>query len=306
MMADQSEADEPGITIVLPTYNRAEALRANLQSTLTLERVDEVLVINDGSVDDTIMVCESFDDERLRLINHPRNLGVAAARNTGIEHARGQWVLFSEDDCRFPIDYAAVLHAEAKRLDADIVGAPLLHVAGTEAETAAFLASAPRTERPSMDDTSVIPMHAVQTPFVPARALVRGAVFKRVRFYEGFQVNGYREETDFFVQAARAGFRCILTPATFCYQAGFWGGGQHHSATLRYEYWTARNNWLFLHRHGGWLASQGYIASAPRAQLRFMGDRARKLTMGVARARMSRTLTKLSATRSGVHDEPRS
>lgn len=276
------------ITIVLPTYNRAEALRANLESTLSVRDVDEVLVVNDGSTDETISVCQSFADERLRVVTHERNLGVASARNTGIDNATGEWILFSEDDCRFPPDYAAILSSEAARTSADIVGAPLLNVEGTDAEIAQHAATAARAEHVSMDDTSIFPVAAVETPFVPARALVRRAVFDRVRFYEGFPVNGYREETDFFVQAARAGFKCVLTPATYCFQAGFWGGGQHHSSTLRYEYWTVRNNWRFLKRHGRWLRARGDIPSVPGAQLRFIAFRLRRLVSGAVRARLAR------------------
>ncbi len=58
------------------------------------------------------------------MIRHPHNRGVAAARNTGIEAAESEWVLFGEDDCRFPTDYAAVLRREAERHGADIVERP--------------------------------------------------------------------------------------------------------------------------------------------------------------------------------------
>jgi glycosyltransferase involved in cell wall biosynthesis len=285
---DGADERAGGITVVLPTYNRAAALRANLPSILALEGVDEVLIVNDGSKDDTVAVCEAIEDRRLRVINHARNLGVAAARNTGVEAAGGAWVLFAEDDCRFPANYVAALYAEARRLGADVVGAPLLNVAGSEEEVAEFVSQAPRAERFPMDGTSTIPAQAIETPFVPARALVHKAVFKRISFYEGFLVNGYREETDFFVQAARAGFRCIVTPATYCYQAGFWGGGQHHSSTLRYEYWAIRNNWRFLQRHGDWLAERRYISNASSAQIGFVALRARLLLAGAAQTRIRR------------------
>jgi glycosyltransferase involved in cell wall biosynthesis len=279
--------DEHGrISLVLPTYNRAGALRANLGVMLALREVAEVIVVDDGSTDETLAVCERFAEDRLRVISHPENRGVAAARNTGIDAARGQWVLFGEDDCRFPADYALVLRREAERHGADIVGAPLLHLEGTDADAAALAARAPRRALgPSMDEANVFPHEATQTPFLPARVLVRRAVFDRVRFYDGFPVNGYREETDFFVQAARVGFRCLLTPATYCYQLDTWDGGQHHSSPLRYEYWALSNNWRFLRRHGAWLAAQGHIDGIASAQLRFAGRRALTVAAGMASAR---------------------
>ncbi len=71
-----------------------------------------------------------------------------------------------------------------------------------------------------MDDSSVFPApRRARRRSCRRRALVRREVFERVRFYDGFPVNGYREETDFFVQAARVGLplpadrRDLLLPA---------------------------------------------------------------------------------------------
>ena len=281
--------EDERISLVLPTYNRAGALRANLGRMLAIEAVAELIVVDDGSSDDTADACAGFADERLRVIRHAHNRGVAAARNTGVAAASGEWVLFGEDDCRFPLNYAAVLRREGQRLGADIVSAPLMHIAGSDADAAELAARAPRRPGPpTMDESSVFPAQAVETPFLPARALVRRAVFARVHFYDGFPVNGYREETDFFVQAARAGFRCVLTGETYCYQLDTWDGGQHHSSPLRYELWAVRNNWRFLRRHGAWLHDQGYIAGPASAQLAFALRRARAVAAGVTRARIAR------------------
>ncbi len=287
--------DDDAITLVVPTYNRADALRANLGTMLQIADIAEVIVVDDGSVDDTLAACEQFADGRLRVISHPTNQGVASARNTGVAVAMGAWVLFGEDDCRFPIDYANVLRAEARRHTADLVGAPLLHKWSTDEDIDKVAAAAPRRERPSMEEVGVFPLQPIETPFIPARALVRATVFERVHFYEGFPVNGYREETDFFVQAVRAGFRCLFTPATYCYQFDVWSGGQHHSSTPHYEYWAMCNNWRFLRRHGAWLAEQGYIHGPVASQMRFVGSRLWTVTSGVVRARVRRATATLTA-----------
>jgi glycosyltransferase involved in cell wall biosynthesis len=283
-----SSLEHDDISLVLPTFNRAHALRANLDSLLAVEEIAEIIVVNDGSTDDTLLACAEFADSRLRVISHPVNRGVAVARNTGVEAARGAWVLFGEDDCRFPVDYASALRSEAERHNADIVGAPIMHVGVQETLVAQIAAAAPRQKKPSMEDVGVFPFATIETPFLTALALVRKSVFERVRFHESFAVNGYREETDFFVQAARAGFRCILTPATYSYQLKTWSGGQHHSSTLRYEYWALRNNWRFLRRHGAWLVEHKFIPGKTRAQARFTAQRGRALLAGASRTRLQR------------------
>jgi GT2 family glycosyltransferase len=283
-----SSQERDDIYLVLPTFNRAEALRANLGPLLALKDIAGIIVVDDGSTDDTLEACAEFAGERLRVISHSENKGVATARNTGVQAAPGQWVLFGEDDCRFPVDYASVLRSEAHAHGADIVGAPILHTDSPENLVAEEAARAPRHERPSMEEVGAFPSQPIETPFLTALALVRRSVFERVRFHETYEVNGYREETDFFVQAARAGFRCLLTPATYSYQLRTWGGGQHHSSTLRYEYWALRNNWRFLRRHGGWLAEHGYISSRAGAQARFTLRRGSALMRGVSRSRIRR------------------
>jgi glycosyltransferase involved in cell wall biosynthesis len=290
------------ISIVLPTFNRAHALRENLGRLLAVEGVNELIVVDDGSNDETVQVCGAFQDDRLRVISHPENRGVAAARNTGVTASSGEWVLFGEDDCRFPPDYATVLRAEAGRSGADIVGAPMLHVGGgTDQSVAEVAAQMPRTTQPpTLEQVNVFVAEPTETPFLCALALVRRTVFARVRFYEGYPVNGFREETDFFIQAARSGFRCLLTSATYSYQVSRWTGGQHSAPVPRYEYWLLRNNWHFLQRHGAWLAERGYIRGALSAQVLFTMRRARKVGTGYLGARIRRARAKMSAGRDAV------
>jgi glycosyltransferase involved in cell wall biosynthesis len=276
------------ITIVLPTYNRAAALERNLDSLLAIGGVSEILIVDDGSVDRTPAVLDAISDPRVRSVRHERNRGQAAARNTGALAARGDWVLFGEDDCRFPRDYALKLLDGARRLNADIVSAPFLHLGVPESEVEAAAAALPRVPQPPADQmNNAFPASPAETPFLPARALVRHAVFDSVRFDEGYGGNAYREETDFFVSAARHGFRCYLIPDTFNYQIEHWTGGAR-LPRLRYEYWSLRNNWRFLKRHGEWLAERGLIRSPTSNQLALFRSRVVYVVTGTISARVQR------------------
>lgn len=88
------------ISFVVPVYNVGKYIAACLDS---LKRQDfqdmEVIMINDGSTDDSEAVCRRFEenDQRFHLINQ-ENKGAAGARNTGIDAARGEWISFVDGD----------------------------------------------------------------------------------------------------------------------------------------------------------------------------------------------------------------
>ncbi len=85
-----SESGRPCIAVVLPVYNGEKYLGAAIQSVLAQTCGDfELVVIDDGSTDRTGEVLAGFTDARLRIIRHPRNLGLVAALNTGIRNSRG-------------------------------------------------------------------------------------------------------------------------------------------------------------------------------------------------------------------------
>jgi len=85
-------------TVVLNTYNRAYLLPRALASVLAQTRTDyEVVIVDDGSQDDTPQVLAEIADERVRSIRQP-NAGLSAARNTGLRAALGEIVVFLDDD----------------------------------------------------------------------------------------------------------------------------------------------------------------------------------------------------------------
>lgn len=89
------------ITVIVPSYNCgryiAEAIESILAQTLA---PDEIIVVDDGSSDDTEQVVGRFVDPRLRYI-HQKNAGVSVARNTGLAAATGEFVAFLDADDRW-------------------------------------------------------------------------------------------------------------------------------------------------------------------------------------------------------------
>jgi len=89
----------PSVSVVVPTYNRAGLLRRAIESVLAQTFTDyELIVVDDGSTDDTEEVLREFRDRRIRVLRSEVNQGVSCARNRGIAAARGEWVAFLDSD----------------------------------------------------------------------------------------------------------------------------------------------------------------------------------------------------------------
>jgi len=87
------------VSVIIPTYNRAHLIRKAIQSVLNQTyRNFEVIIVDDGSTDNTAKVVESFKDKRIKYLRHEKNQGAPAARNTGIEIAKGQYIGFLDSD----------------------------------------------------------------------------------------------------------------------------------------------------------------------------------------------------------------
>lgn len=114
----------PRVSVVLPAYNAAATLAVALRSALdqTLAEI-EVVVVDDFSRDATLKVAESFaaQDDRVRVLRAPSNLGAAAARNQALAEARGDWLALLDADDRFAPDRLGRLVALAEAQGADIV-----------------------------------------------------------------------------------------------------------------------------------------------------------------------------------------
>ena len=93
--------DSPTVSVIIPTYNRAHLLGRAVQSVLNQSYQDfEIIVVDDGSTDDTEEVIKEFQeqDKRIRYIRHEKNKGGSAARDTGIKAARGEYIAFQDSD----------------------------------------------------------------------------------------------------------------------------------------------------------------------------------------------------------------
>lgn len=86
------------VSVIVSVYNGEQYLSKCIESILHQTYRDfELILVNDGSEDGSEAVCRSYDDARVRVFSQP-NRGVSAARNRGLDEARGEWVYFCDAD----------------------------------------------------------------------------------------------------------------------------------------------------------------------------------------------------------------
>lgn len=90
----------PKFTVIIPVYNVAAYLAKCIDSVLKQEfKQYEVILIDDGSTDESGTICDKFAEQDKRIVViHQKNKGLSAARNIGIENAKGEYILFLDSD----------------------------------------------------------------------------------------------------------------------------------------------------------------------------------------------------------------
>jgi len=100
MPAEPKSDGDPRVSVVIPAYNAEVYVRATLDSVLAQTFTDyEIIVVNDASTDSTPDILREYErDGRICVVEHDVNRGLAAARNSGIRRARGEFVTFVDAD----------------------------------------------------------------------------------------------------------------------------------------------------------------------------------------------------------------
>lgn len=104
------ENDCPLISIIMPAYNASLTIDKAIHSVLNQVYENwELIIVNDGSQDDTLNVCRKYDDSRISVITK-ENGGLSSARNTGLACSRGKYICFVDSDDWIESEYLSLLY----------------------------------------------------------------------------------------------------------------------------------------------------------------------------------------------------
>jgi glycosyltransferase involved in cell wall biosynthesis len=194
----------PFFSVVIPVYNRAHLIGDTIQSVLLQTEQDfEIVVVDDGSKDDPGPVVATFADPRIRILKRA-NGGGGAARNTGIDAARGRFVAFLDSDDKFLPHHLADMR---KLLEGTRnTGAYSRFI--VDRGNGRTLLKPPRAIRADEDmaeyllcDRGFLATSVIVVPVEVART---------IRFNENLPA---AEDTDFAIRSALAGVHFVMAPS---------------------------------------------------------------------------------------------
>ena len=199
----------PKVSTILAVYNGAATIDRALRSIFAQTFTDnEIIVVNDGSTDDTPAVLARYGD-RIRVVNQP-NRGASAARNTAAYASLGEYIAFIDDDDEWmPAKLARCVPVLDAEPECALVYTLVLKVDQQGLPMGQQNAQSTRSglESPTMEEMLTFPWYVVPSQFV-----VRRNVFERCGgFHEPFMASS--EDRYFVLNAREHGhFRCVSEP----------------------------------------------------------------------------------------------
>ncbi|WP_279155103.1 glycosyltransferase family 2 protein [Thomasclavelia cocleata] len=183
------------ISIIVPVYNAEKYIERCIESIINQTyRNFELILIDDGSTDDTGQICDSysFEDCRIQSI-HQKNGGAASARNTGIECSKGEYIVFVDSDDYLSIDFLEKMYFQITRSDYDccICGYYLVVENGNQFSKIDISKSIEMTGLEALKERYLNDNHKVNI-VNPWGKIFKKEIFDKIRFSEGL----YYEDLD--------------------------------------------------------------------------------------------------------------
>ncbi len=118
---NQIESKAPCVSVVIPTFNRCELLQRAVKSVFAQTESDyEIIIVDDGSQDDTSKIFGNYEDPRVRYLCLPHK-GACAARNAGIAAARGKYIALLDSDDIWRPEKLSVQKQQIESTQADVI-----------------------------------------------------------------------------------------------------------------------------------------------------------------------------------------
>jgi glycosyltransferase involved in cell wall biosynthesis len=127
----------PKVSVIIPVYNTSRFLERCIESVIEQSFTEiEIICVDDGSSDASPEILKRYAarDGRIKIVTHEKNMGLFAARITGVRESKGEYLCFVDSDDYISFDYLRALVTRAMRDDCDLVMASTVHTDATGAK----------------------------------------------------------------------------------------------------------------------------------------------------------------------------
>jgi glycosyltransferase involved in cell wall biosynthesis len=188
---------QPVVSVLMPAFNAEKYIAQAIESILQQSFSEfELIILNDGSSDDTLLIIERFQDQRIRLINLEQNQGLVNARNRLVEEARGKYLAFLDsDDVAMP----GRLQKQVEFLEqggADLCGSACYSLYEGKGKI--------KSSKERYTDADIRALITISSPLCNPAVMGKAEMFKRFPYSAG---KDYAEDYSLWAQLALAGYR---------------------------------------------------------------------------------------------------
>ena len=181
------------VSIIIPTYNRAELINRAVKSVINQTYKDiEIIIVDDGSTDNTHEVLKEYISEKRIIYIKKVNGGCASARNQGVEAAKGKYMAFLDSDDTYKPDAIQNLTETLKKSRSDFVFSPVIEVFPDKRETINYPIAKNKPENFATE-------HLVNTNVYIHACLFKKEIFEIEKMDESMRFN---EDSDFLQRVA--------------------------------------------------------------------------------------------------------
>lgn len=233
--------NQPLISVILPAYNAMQTIRESIESIISQTySCWELIVINDGSKDDTLALASSFTDNRIKVVSNEGNKGLIYTLNRGIQLSRGKYIArMDSDDISLPDRF---------KVQVDYLEShPLCIVCGSFVRTFSGKNKKGRMLKYETDDEKVSRSLAFSCCFAHPSVMMRADVIKasNIRYDENFP---YAEDYKFWIDIMHLGRYHNIPKVLLKYRIS---GTQMSQSKEKSELIIKKCRWLYLNKYLG-------------------------------------------------------
>lgn len=250
----------PRVSILLPTYNRAEILPVCIEKVIEQDFSDwELIILDDCSDDTTQDVVSSFADKAQRIFYHQNSVrkGTPANRNEGIALSRGELVFFIEDDLTLDKSCLRILVETYDSLNQQLrVGGIMPRLIEEPTPSVHRNCKDPMIFNTLTGEVfsnySITCDRVIETISMHACSLYPKSVLEEIGGYSTWYTgNFFREETDLNLRIFKKGYKFYFNSAAFGYHNPIPRGSFKQNSRIKSTYYIIRNHIVFVIRNFG-------------------------------------------------------